>query len=552
MSAAPEQLEKQPESIAVMHRKVSLLQGACWVFLAIFLASLIPIHPNSGWNVNTRLALIFAVVHDGSLKIDPYHEMTGDKAFFEGHFYSDKIFGASFLAAPFYAAANFATAGQIGVQGAHWASKLGASALPAAASILLLLMLMVRTGTPPRRALLAILAVFFGSSWFGYSTIFAPYAAAIAAALGALYLTLFPPNSRLTLLNSFAIGALSGYALLCELSMAFALIGPGVVFVLRLLDQTGLFGVRAFAEMKGERSRILHGALFALAYAAGVLLPMSLFVWYCYAIFGKFSIPYEYEHDPLFREGMQAGLMGITTPKLLPLWYLTFHPFRGIFFWTPLLLAAVVGAILATRQYGKRRILGWLALWTIAAYVLFNSAYYMWWGGWAMGPRFMIPAVPFLALGLGEVLRDGKLSAFAGRDALAAKARWIVLSLGVISLALTMPLSLTDPQTPQGNETDALLAVAEGHDISLAVPQFDTLQKFYSGQVTLSPLARLKNQITSPMILENLLLLAIYLAIIGLPLWKAWSLLPEQLPGMHRRDYPFKTVDGTAAPPPRR
>ena len=45
-------------------------------------------HPKTGWGVNTRLALVFAVVDEGRLTIDSYHRrpptQTSDKAFHRG------------------------------------------------------------------------------------------------------------------------------------------------------------------------------------------------------------------------------------------------------------------------------------------------------------------------------------------------------------------------------------------------------------------------------------------------------------------------------------
>ena len=58
-------------------------------------------HTEPGWNINSRLALSYAIVDYGTVRIDNYHEKTafetGDKAFFRGHYYSDKIIGTSFL-----------------------------------------------------------------------------------------------------------------------------------------------------------------------------------------------------------------------------------------------------------------------------------------------------------------------------------------------------------------------------------------------------------------------------------------------------------------------
>jgi hypothetical protein len=40
----------------------------------------------------------------------------------------------------------------------------------------------------------------------------------------------------------------------------------------------------------------------------------------------------------------------------------------------------------------------------LLALLLLNASYYMWWGGAALGPRHLVPALPFLALGLPLVL----------------------------------------------------------------------------------------------------------------------------------------------------
>ncbi|MBC8501304.1 MAG: glycosyltransferase family 39 protein [DPANN group archaeon] len=56
----------------------------------------------SGWNENSRLDLTRAIVDEGTFKIDTYANNTGDRAYYNGHYYSDKFPGASFLAVPPY------------------------------------------------------------------------------------------------------------------------------------------------------------------------------------------------------------------------------------------------------------------------------------------------------------------------------------------------------------------------------------------------------------------------------------------------------------------
>src|SRR5690242_442746 len=61
-----------------------------------------------GWNQNSRFALVRAIVERHTLRIDDYAAHTGDRALWEGHFYSDKAPGASLVAVVPVAAARLA------------------------------------------------------------------------------------------------------------------------------------------------------------------------------------------------------------------------------------------------------------------------------------------------------------------------------------------------------------------------------------------------------------------------------------------------------------
>ena len=60
--------------------------------------------PAPAWNESSRFDLVRSLVERQRLDIDPYHLNTEDKAFRNGHFFSDKAPGAAFLAVPGYAA----------------------------------------------------------------------------------------------------------------------------------------------------------------------------------------------------------------------------------------------------------------------------------------------------------------------------------------------------------------------------------------------------------------------------------------------------------------
>ena len=81
-----------------------------------------------------------------------------------------------------------------------------------------------------------------------------------------------------------------------------------------------------------------------------------------------------YEVIPLFREGMSNGLMGMTRPRVSFAWFLTFHPYRGVFFWSPWILIALAGCVLGTRSTGNRRVFGWMGLWAFTSALLMNSS----------------------------------------------------------------------------------------------------------------------------------------------------------------------------------
>ena len=157
--------------------------------------------PPTSWNENSRFNLVRAIVERGSLNIDPYHGNTGDKSYFEGHYYSDKAPGTSFAAVPAYAA-YFAflklsgaapPAQQSGAtpQDAPWSSSsylwglhlasIASVALISAMGVMVFLFLASFFTREPRLALLATLAYGFASLALPYATVF--YGHQLAASL---------------------------------------------------------------------------------------------------------------------------------------------------------------------------------------------------------------------------------------------------------------------------------------------------------------------------------------------------------------------------------
>jgi len=431
---------------------------------ALFVASLLAMgslhQEHTTWNVNSRMALVFAIVERHTFAIDGYvgdNDVlpTMDKAVFGGHTYSDKVFGVSLIGVPVYAAMQAIAR----ITGHEWPLRwkiyflrMACASIPAAMSLVLLWRLLILAGGRPDRALFGTAFAFFGSLWFGYSTIAMPYSAGIAACLAATWLLVRRTPDEISLADAAGVGLLCGFAVICDF-----------IFGLMVAPIALLFLIATW------RPRAAGRLSKTIAAGTAAAIPIGAFVMYTLTIFGKVTIPYEFEAVTLFRDEMARGIMGVTMPHLGPLWFLTFHPFRGVFFWSSWILIALVGAAAGIRRGGLARMLGWMSLWAFAAALLFNSGYYMWWGGWSMGARLTLPMMAAVPLGLVEACRSDARRLWQG-----------LVATGLASALLSVPLSLIDPQLRQGYDDAALMTATAG--TRLMPPQFHFLRVYYFGE----------------------------------------------------------------------
>lgn len=425
--------------------------------MTVFAATCLVAHPITGWNSNSRLDLVFAAVDHGTLKIDRYQNTppynTGDKAYYGGHDYSDKVFGVSVLALPAYvviADVSHVFDLKPSFQLIQYLLTRIAVALPAAVAVMLLARLLMQLGALPRRAVLATAGAYFGSMMFGYSAVFFPYLPGIALCLGALTLVLSPP---LNYNKAAAIGGLLGAALIFDLTFNISVAIIGVFLLARLW--------RVAKEAAGRALRLMG------ATAAAAAIPIGAFVFYSVSIFGSPTIPYKYEASSYFREGMAKGIMGVTAPKVNAMWFLSFHAYRGIFFWSPWLLMAIVCSVYLIRKDRGLRSIAIASLVCLVGYFLFNSGYYEWWGGASMGPRLMLPMYAVVPLALVAVCRPN-----APRSLMIG-----VTATMAASVALCLPVSLVEPQISAANPNDLLRRIQPGDP--MRVKQIEVLQDFY-------------------------------------------------------------------------
>ena len=142
-------------------------------------------------------------------------------------------------------------------------------------------------------------------------------------------------------------------------------------------------------------------------YAAGLVPGVVLLGLYDWAAFGSpFHLSYRYVADQFATE-QSKGFFGIHAPRPHAIW-LVLGGNRGLFVDAPVLLLAVAGLWLLWRR-GLRAESLVCALVSLA-FLLLEFGYYDPYGGDSPGPRFLIPALPFLAVGLGPAFARWRTS----------------------------------------------------------------------------------------------------------------------------------------------
>ena len=146
-----------------------------------------------GWNQNSRFALIRAILERHTLQIDAYQLHTGDRAYWRGHYYTDKAPGASLLAlAPVQAARLVSRAAGVdpaSFPGIAWTSYVAAvvtSGLFTAIAALCVFRLSLQWGCSPGAALFAATGYGIASPAWAYATLFMGHGQAAGCLMMAL------------------------------------------------------------------------------------------------------------------------------------------------------------------------------------------------------------------------------------------------------------------------------------------------------------------------------------------------------------------------------
>lgn len=383
-----------------------------------------------GWNQSSRFALVRAIVEQHSVRIDRYHEVTGDKAERDGHFYCDKAPGISLLAVPVVLAARpvlkacgLDPKSQRGLTWLAFLATFAASSLPSVGGAAALMWLAKRLGAGPFHAALAALTIGLGTPTFAYSILFWGHATAGACLIAALALgvaTLDAETTRVRVLRGSSTGLLLALGALVE----YPAFGAASIIAVALI-------------YLAYRTRGLVFALELLGMLAlGALLPALLLLAYQKLAFGSpFTLSYSKVQG---FEGMKEGFFGITVPRPHILWKLIQGSRRGLVWIAPCLFVAPAGFYLLYRRAASltHSTILRVALAVLAFYLLLNASYHYWDGGFTYGPRHVGAALPFLGLGIAAACEGP------------TRMRHAAHSLSAFSVLLTVMAMAVNPMPP--------------------------------------------------------------------------------------------------------
>ncbi|OGV82396.1 MAG: hypothetical protein A3K19_04130 [Lentisphaerae bacterium RIFOXYB12_FULL_65_16] len=423
-----------------------------WLFLAAF-ALYAGVGHKPGVNEVSRIGLTWGIVEWHSFTIDPVANETVDRSYCNGHYYSDKAPGVSFLAIPAFAVyrwvepavswhiarlvdAASGEQGRLALEGLLrlvrvWVPRALTVSLAAAFFAVFMAEFLRRHCADMRMAGLLALGWAAGTMAYPYATVF--YGHMVAA------VALFVVFARMT--RVAASGAETARRL--DLFLDGLLLGVAVVtefptgLIATILGGYFLLGLGRAVQSRRLAWREV-GVRFAL-FVGGGILPAIPLCFYNAVCFGHpLRLGYETLASPAFQARMREGFFGITAPQPDAMWGMTFGTYRGMFPVSPFLMLSLPALALVLWRVARRRE-SWaspcaVAALIVAVYFVFNAGYAFWFGGSAMGPRHFVPALPFLVFLMSCLSRRW----------------WPVLAVTVaVSVAFMVVFSLTDPQVPE-------------------------------------------------------------------------------------------------------
>jgi hypothetical protein len=392
------------------------------LFFSLFFVSYGYFFQGGGWNQNIRICLTRAIIHHGTFTVDRFKEDSkemefvnaGDWAFYNGHYYSNKSPGLSFLAVPSFALAEYCLKHLLPndpeqqVLFSAYFSNLCTTVLMS--SLLCLLIFHVFHHffqMSIRDSFLLMLFYGFGTIAFSYSTTF--YCHQPAAFCSFLSFVLVMHIRKDNFQKKGIVALLAGFS-----AASAVLIEPSALFILAAVS---LYLVSFKEGRRCLPSFILGG------------IPIGMVLgWYNFVCFGHpLASSYNYANEMVMFK-VDGRLFGI--PSFAQLNWLLLSTYRGLLFLSPVFLMVLPGMVffLKKKEWRAEAV---TSVCISLCFIFFIAGFY----GivTATPPRYLLPAFPFFFLLAGLSL---------------CKYPKLFKIVGVISILINLSITLVGIEIP--------------------------------------------------------------------------------------------------------
>ncbi len=376
-----------------------------------------------GWNQNSRFDLVRSIVEDKTLQIDKYAYNTGDISKVNNHYYCDKAPGVSWIGViPYSGFRILVSAKPYDVNDLSTASyfvTLFTVAIPSAMAVSILYVFLEIFALSRYFRILITFGYAFGTLTFPYATLFYGHQPAATFLFAAFTLLALRTTQQIDSRYLFGIGILLGSSVAVDYS-----------------SMLGVIPISFYAVYKCPKPRQLFFLILG-----GLCIGAILAIYHTVCFGSPFNLPYYFSVQPHRHQG---AFMGIGMLHLDVLYDILFSSYRGLFYSSPWLITGLIGWILASIK--KKFIPEMLvSLVIIIVFCWLNASLVDWDGGGAMGPRYLIPILPFLSIGAA-----GLKFLPIGKNRLVHKLCLFIfiLLIGYSSFMMLVATSV-NPETPQ-------------------------------------------------------------------------------------------------------
>jgi len=364
-------------------------------------------------NTTSRALPIISYFEYGTFRIDRYHEKTCDKAYINGHYYTDKAPLPTYIVLPFFGILNSFGLIKPGENGSLFGKHiyiLGGiltASLPFSILVLMIFIKIRKHDLPVSPVLLATLPFYSSFIFLFAGTYFAHVLSGILLIGSTIYL------KRENYLFS---GLFAGLSFLCEFNLAVIFLVWGVQLITR------------YRKLKP-----------AVIFSAGVMPSVIFIMIYNYVFSGSpFTMLYKFHNF-----GEIHSDYGFLSPTFKSVWGLSLSGYKGLLFYSPFLILVFFIALKSMKEKGFFTLLTHPLLLSSVVYFFFIASYFGWWGGWTQGSRLLLASAMLLTYEGILFISNREFSKFFF---------WIVIAFGLlitflskITVAYSVPTNVANP-----------------------------------------------------------------------------------------------------------